>query len=154
MGRAATFSILGGLTLVGAAAGLHLGRSAVSDIDPVYYGDIDDPRFQSELVPNRSGKSAPPSSSPAELTPVAITSCIGCRAYPEEYRPQRDADIDAQLNDLPASLGYDAVQAAADTVPVAEAPDPEREAVIRYASWPVETVPVAEVAPEDAGISQ
>jgi hypothetical protein len=137
MGRAATFSIVAGLSLVGAAAGLHLGRATVSGIDPIFFGETDDPRFHSELVPNRPSTDEAPLSSPEDYAAVPITGCVGCRSFPEEYRPSRDPIVDAEINDYPASVAY----AAADYAePVGEpAPDPEREAVVRYASWAVET---------------
>lgn len=136
MGHAATLSVLGGLALAGAVAGVGLGRSAVADINPLYYGDAED-SFHSDLVAN------PPlrigGDTAALRAEPAIVSCIGCRDYPEEYRPGRDAAIVALDTGWPSAKEIAAPALVEETLAAEERADPEREAVVRYASYPVET---------------
>lgn len=71
--------ILGGLALIGTAAGVSLGHSAVSEINPVYYSAAPD-RFHGDLTPPRPDWTAPqPALSGA--SPEGLGSgCFGCSA--------------------------------------------------------------------------
>ncbi|HEY0148579.1 MAG TPA: hypothetical protein VGB70_06200 [Allosphingosinicella sp.] len=134
-GMTRALPLLGGLALVGTAVGVSLGHSAVSEINPLYFAEAP-ARFHSELVPNQPNWSAPA----APLTVAAIsaeglgTGCFGC------------APARAEVYAAPAVVTYtdswiaDARAAAApvEAAPVeAIAPDPERERVVRYATYPV-----------------
>jgi hypothetical protein len=133
MAVSTTLPILAGLSLLGSALGVHLGRSAVAEIAPVSA----EPKtaFHSDLVPNRSRRGAQPLAAPSE---VAITSCVGCRTYPEEYRPVHDPAVDGYEDGWAASASYSPAPAYEEAAVPAEAPaDPEREAIVRYASYQV-----------------
>ncbi len=137
MAHSTTLPILAGLTMLGAVAGVQLGRSAVADIDPIHYGEPDT-KFHADLVPYRSaGQDG--ATLLAAREDVPITSCIGCRAFPEEYRPIHDPAVDGLEDGWSASAGLAAAPAPVEAEPAAPAaaPDPEREAVTRYASYPI-----------------
>lgn len=89
-----TLSLMGLLSLVGAGAGVYLGKSAVGEIDPVYFSSPErGSRWHADLSPYRSSVAAPElSGSPGMV--YASGSCIGCTTYPEEYYPVHDASID------------------------------------------------------------
>ncbi|HEY7808771.1 MAG TPA: hypothetical protein VIA98_00145 [Allosphingosinicella sp.] len=127
--------LLGGLALIGTAAGVSLGQSAVSEINPLYFGEAP-ARFHSDLAANRPNWDAEPATLTVAAPPAEGlgTGCFGCA-------PGRPGYYAA-----PAVVTYtqswtaDAEAAAAplEAPPVQEiAPDPERERVIRYASYPV-----------------
>jgi hypothetical protein len=95
MARAVDLSILGTLALVGAGTGLHLGRSAIAEINPVHFSSAEGAStFHGDLVPNRSWDSAP--SIPSEQADALAlgSGCIGCRTYPVDYRPVPDPAIE------------------------------------------------------------
>jgi hypothetical protein len=153
-----TLPLLSVLALAGTAAGVSLGHSAVSEINPLYFGSGPD-RFHADLAPQRPNWDAP---QPASY-PVASQSdglgdgCFGCG-------PLSGGRIDAYA--APAVVTYTdswvaeaeraAAPAPAEAVFAAEAaPDPERERVIRYASYRVSADEVdaaseQEPAPEPA----
>jgi hypothetical protein len=95
MARAVDLSILGALTLIGAGTGLHLGWSAIAEINPVHFSSAEGASaFHGDLVPNRSWDSAP-SMGPERADALALGSgCIGCRTYPVDYRPVPDPAIE------------------------------------------------------------
>jgi hypothetical protein len=130
---AKTIPILGGLALVGTAAGVSLGHSAASEINPVYFSAEPD-RFHGDLTPQRPDWATPQPALSAVSAEGLGTGCLGCSARPAEYYA------------APAVVTYtagwqaDAQRASApiEAAIVEEAaPDPERERVVRYASYPV-----------------
>lgn len=96
MARARDLPILGGLALIGAGAGLHLGWSAIGEINPVYFSRAHPASsFHGDLGPNRSYDSGPQMPSIEQAgTRAPGTGCVGCRPYPEEYRPVPDPAIE------------------------------------------------------------
>src|SRR5688572_17930437 len=91
-----TLPAVAGLALLGSGAGIWLGNSAISEINPVYYSEAED-RFHADLAPYRS-----PDWAQVQVTEYQdaglITGlgggCIGCRAWPEEYAPRADPAFD------------------------------------------------------------
>jgi hypothetical protein len=123
--------MLAGLALVGTAAGVSLGHSAVSEINPLYYSEAPT-RFHGDGVPLRPDWTEPQLASAAAPVQGLGSGCFGCGEEPAAYA-------------APAVVTYtdswraDAERAAAPVAPhyVEDAPDPERERVVRYSSYPI-----------------
>jgi hypothetical protein len=134
-----TLPIIAGLAILGAAVGVNLGRSAVAEINPAYFGDSDD-SFHSDLVPYRSPDWAQVQAAEyhAAQQPVVVgdlgSGCIGCRDYPVEYVPQHDPAVDGYQDGYAASAPQPAQIVIVETP---AAPDPARERIQAYASYPV-----------------
>ena len=139
--------MIGALALVGTAAGVTLGRSAVSEINPVYYSAAPD-RFHADQAPQRPDWTAPPPALSAVSADGLGSGCFGCSARGAEY-PAAPAVVT-----YTDSWQADAQRAAAPIEPVLveqAAPDPERERILRYASYPVTEAQAqpAAAAPEE-----
>lgn len=135
--RAKTVSIVGGLAVLGSASGLYLGQAAIGEISPAFFSEREASAFYADMSANRP--SAAPNSALASLgSDVSITSCTGCRAFPEDYRPLRDASIEAELTGWSAPETY-APELTAEEAPAAAEPDLEREAIARYSTYAVAT---------------
>jgi hypothetical protein len=151
-----TLPVMAGLSILGAALGITLGKSAVAEINPAYFNEAEDD-FHADLVPYRGPDSAQvhPVGYLAAQQPVIVgelgSGCIGCRTYPVEYIPQHDPAVDRYVEGgtltAPEPTYVDGVATAA-------APDPDRERIVRYASYPVSSeekpVEVAEAPIEEA----
>lgn len=140
MAHATTFSTLAALALVGAGTGVHLGRSAISQINPLYYSPLNTTKSYAALTPHRSVEGTSSAARLAAIEDAAALGdgCVGCATYPEEYFPQRDGLEDgysasawSSRNEEPAAVEYAAYQEAP------AAPDPAREDIERYSSYPV-----------------
>jgi hypothetical protein len=142
MAHPLTVPVLAVLAVAGSATGLYLGKAAVAEINPIYYSERPD-TFHGDLVPYRPQAATEVAVyragqlTPAELSQALGTGCIGCRTYPEEYRPQQDPAVEPyRSQETPAAAP--AVQLA---VYDPEAERPAREAdfasVERYASYQV-----------------
>ena len=135
-----TLPIMAGLAILGAAAGVNLGRSAVSEINPAYFSDPED-SFHADLVPYRSPDWAQVQAAEyrAAQQPVLVgdlgSGCIGCRDYPVEYVPRHDAAVDGYQDGYSASAS--AVQPAQIVIVETPAADPARERIQLYSSYPV-----------------
>ena len=133
-----TLPVLAGLSILGAALGINLGRSAISEINPAYFSDPDE-SFHSDLVPYRSPDWAQVQAAEyrAAQQPVLVgdlgSGCIGCRDYPVEYVPRHDPAVDGYQDDYAASAPAPAQVVVVET----PAPDPARERIQAYASYPV-----------------
>lgn len=154
-----TLPVMAGLSILGAALGITLGKSAVAEINPVYFNEAED-EFHADLVPYRSPDWAQVHQAEyrSAQQPVIVGElgggCIGCRVYPVEYVPVHDPAVDIG----PHGEG-ELLRAPEPTVVMASqttAPDPARERIQRYASYavsseerPAEAVAVAEAAPEE-----
>lgn len=147
MPHSLTWPIVAGLSLVGAASGVYLGQSAVSEIDPAYFRQPE-ARFHADLVPNRSpdwAKVQVGEYQQAALVTGLGDGCIGCRAYPVDYIPVHDPAVDGYQDGWSASAPQSAP--AVEEAPEEPAPDLEREQVVRYASYPI-TQPADEAEAE------
>jgi hypothetical protein len=135
-----TLPIIAGLSILGASLGVTLGRSAISEINPAYFSDPED-SFHSDLVPYRSPDWAQVQAAEyhAAQQPVTVGDlgggCIGCRDYPIETVPRHDPAVDGYQDGYAASAPQPA-QVVIVEIPVA-APDPARERIQAYASYPV-----------------
>lgn len=97
MARALKLLPVAALALLGAGAGVHLGWSAIGEINPVHFASSDGGgRFHADLAPNRSFDSPPSLLTPEQADSLAFgSSCVGCRTYPEEYHPAPDPAVEA-----------------------------------------------------------
>lgn len=133
-----TLPIMAGLSILGAALGVNLGRSAIAEINPSYFSDPED-GFHSDLVPYRSPDWAQVQAAEyrAAQQPVAVgdlgSGCIGCRDYPVEYVPRHDPAVDGYQDGYAASAAQPAQIVIVETTPH----DPARERIQAYASYPV-----------------
>jgi hypothetical protein len=147
-----TLPIMAGLAILGAAAGVNLGRSAVAEINPAYFSDPED-SFHSDLVPYRSPDWAQVQAAEyhAAQQPVVVGDlgggCVGCRDYPVEYVPQHDPAVDGYQDGYAASAPQPAQIVIVETP---AAPDPARERIQAYASYPVSSDEKPAEAPEAA----
>jgi hypothetical protein len=147
-----TLAVVGALTLVGAGVGTWAGRAAIAEINPAYFNRSDD-SFHADRVPYRSPGWAETDTGVREDVQLAHglgNGCLTCGA----------PEMAAAAPVMPAVYGEQWVQdASAAAEPAAilfvEAePDPERERVQRYASYPVsaeeaEAARQPEPAPEE-----
>ena len=159
---------IAGLSIMGAACGIWLGKSAVSEINPVYYQEPET-RFHADLVPYRSPDWAKVQA--VELQQAGMGEdygrfCLGCIDYPEEVRFARTREPDGWNDGWSASASYEEPEvhtASTGTVPV-ERSDPEWQRVQLYANArvsadepeqapaaPVET-PADAIEPEPSGL--
>ena len=149
-----TWPAIAGLAIVGAAGGVTLGRSAVAEINPSYFGQAESD-FYSDLVPNRT----PPGGADwnavqqAEYANAGVaqglgTGCIRCREYPVEYVPVPDPSVAYMSDGWQSGLRTeDYAEAAEDEPAYAEAaPDPRLVQVQRYSTYRVRS-DEAEAAP-------
>ncbi|MET1112850.1 MAG: hypothetical protein ABWX67_15125 [Allosphingosinicella sp.] len=133
-----TLPVMAGLSILGAALGVTLGKSAVAEINPAYFNEAEDD-FHADLVPYRSPDWAQVQQTEyrSAQQPVIVgelgSGCIGCRAYPVEYVPRHDPAVDYYADgELLRAPEPTVVTAAQPT-----APDPARERIQAYASYPV-----------------
>lgn len=133
MPRSMTLPILAGLSILGAAGGVALGRSAIAEIDPAYFAGAPT-RFHADQVPNRPDWAQVQVAEFHGQAPEAGlgTGCFGCSASPVVYAaPAVTTYGDSWLAEAEAAA------APAEEVFAPAAPDPDRERLIRYASYPV-----------------
>src|SRR5687768_17027176 len=91
-----TISTVTALALTGAGLGLYLGKSAIAEINPAYFGGAySESRFHADLVPNRPNFDAQQARlQDASLVSGYGTGCVGCLTYPEEYFPNPEPAIE------------------------------------------------------------
>jgi hypothetical protein len=134
-----TLPVLAGLSILGAALGINLGRSAISEINPAYFNEPEE-SFHADLSPYRSPEWAQAEAAryqPAQQ-PVVVgelgSGCIGCRDYPVEYYPKHDPAVDGYQDGSAASAPQPAQVVIVETP---AAPDPARDRIQLYSSYPV-----------------
>lgn len=133
-----TLTTLGILSVAGAALGIHLGNTSVSEINPIYFKEPST-RFHSDLSPYRSQAEASSVAWADAGTRTELgTGCIGCRTYPEEYFPQRDPMVDQLVEGAPeeqAAVSHAVAEAMPDTDLLERQADLER--LQRYARFSI-----------------
>jgi hypothetical protein len=133
-----TLPVMAGLSILGAALGITLGKSAIAEINPAYFSEAEDD-FHADLVPYRSPDWAQVHQAQyqASQQPVIVgelgSGCVGCRDYPVAYVPSHDPAVDLYADGGEAS----APQPAQIVVVETPAPDPARERIQLYSSYPV-----------------
>lgn len=146
MNNRVALPLLGAIAILGGTSGVLLGKSAVGEINPFYYTPRAE-RFHADL-----GVAPPRFDAPPALTAPALVAnrggCIGCRTWPEEYRPARARAPEVAIASMVEPA---AIESPAE--PVAETA-PETAEILRYASYPVEAVePLEAATPETAPAS-
>jgi hypothetical protein len=137
MNKSSKLSSIGGLIVAGAALGLYLGSSAISEINPAYYSTpFAASSFHTDLVPNPGDRdSAQALPELAEVVTDVRASCVSCSLAPDEYA----------LINYPSADNYGSYAAAPAEAVVAEADEyvsqglSPREAsdIARYAHYRV-----------------
>jgi hypothetical protein len=141
-----TLSALGALSIAGAALGWQLGHASVAEINPAYFKERET-TFHAALAANAPQSWDQVQSQEYAQAEAPITSCIGCvngplPDYPVAYAPGRDPYIEtAAVTRWPAQARQArAATEAQEQVAAAEPeskPDPARERIVRYGSYPV-----------------
>jgi hypothetical protein len=143
-----TLSALGALSIAGAALGWQLGHASVAEINPAYFKERET-TFHAALAANAPQSWDQVQRQEYSQVEVPITSCIGCAHgplpdYPVTYVPGRDPYIEtAAVTRWPAQarqgrVAPEAQEQAAAAEPEQEAkPDPARERIVRFGSYPV-----------------
>jgi hypothetical protein len=151
MPHALTWPVLAGLSIVGAAAGLQLGRSTIAEVNPAYFQAHEGSAFFADLAPNKPRERADWSQvtaseyqqqAAAAAPPAAAGGCVGCATWPVDPRPVRDPAIDRTLRQAWRETHAPAPRPDVRYVETivyetAPAPDPMRERVRRYSTYPV-----------------
>ena len=138
MPASTTLPVVAGLSILGAALGISLGKSAIAEINPAYFSDPEE-SFHSDLVPYRSPDWAQVHAAEyrAAQQPVLVgdlgSGCIGCRDYPVEYAPVHDPAVDGYADGYAASVPPPAQVIVVET----PAPDSARERIQAYSTYPV-----------------
>ena len=137
MNKSSKLSSIGGLIVAGAALGLYLGSSAISEINPAYYSTpFAASSFHSDLVPNPGDRdSAQPLPELTEVLTDVRATCVSCSLAPDEYAliNYPSADIHGSYAAAPA----EAVVAEADEY-VSQGLSPrEARDIARYAHYRV-----------------
>ena len=144
---------VGGLSILAAATGVWLGKSAVAEINPVYYDEAET-RFHADLAPNRS-----PDWAQVQVTEYVQAGladyggyCLGCIDYPEEYAPAARREPEGVEDGWAASAEYFVEQEEVQPAVIETARNPEWERVERYASYPVTAEDRAEDEADEAAL--
>ena len=135
--------------VLGSSLGVYLGRSAIAEINPIYYSERQT-RFHADLVPYRSFEAAPQVLT-AKETEVALGSgCIGCRADTAAAYPIYEASAGKYQSGY-ASSSEPVEVAAYDAEPSADLQQRQAELsrIERYASYPVSHEEAASAPIED-----
>jgi hypothetical protein len=118
------------LSLLGAAAGVHLGRSSIAEIDPIYFSSPASTRFFSDLSAQGYREDAPDANDPAafwtaELDVVGPPACFGCdtRTYFERAPIYAEAGSETSF-----ASDFNSAEAVAPAPPID---------LDRYTSFPV-----------------
>jgi hypothetical protein len=135
-----TLPVMAGLSILGAALGITLGKSAIAEINPAYFNEAED-EFHADLVPNRGSDWAQVQQAEYRVAqqPVIVgglgTGCVGCADYPVAYVPRHDPAVDiyadGELLRAPEPTNAAVVEVAA------AAPDPGRERIQLYSTYRV-----------------
>ena len=150
MPHSMTLPLVAGLAVIGAATGVSLGRSAIAEINPAYFGDPET-AFHADLSPYRGPDWAQVQAAEyqQQASPEGLgTGCVGCTRMAAVYLPDPVGWSDGQEDGRAASAAYaDAAPPPAEVAPR----DPELERIERYASYRVaEEVPAQEEAEGEA----
>lgn len=139
MDRKTTLPVMAGLAILGTAAGVQLGQSAIAEINPAHFSEAE-PRFHADLVPHARGGWA--QVQVTEFHQAAAgdgygPGCVRCPEFPIEYVPEPHPAFDGFEDDWSASAAVaEPIEAAFVKAPHPDI-DPDRERLERYASFPV-----------------
>jgi hypothetical protein len=158
--------LIAGLSLAGAAVGVQLGHSAISEIDPSLFSEPEE-SFHAGLASYQSPDWAQVQQSEyaqpeVVAQPEVPPACVGCVTWPIELGPQPSAAALREYRAASEPSGR-VRYAETETVPsvvVDDVPEAARERIARYSSYkvssddePAEAArPPAEASTEPAGL--
>lgn len=151
-----TILIAAGLSIAGAAAGVHLGRSTVGEINPAYFQDPEVP-FYSDLVPGTHERAdwaqvqAQEYQAAAQAPPPP--TCVNC-TWPVAPSPAQNVVVASYDQPRAATrVVRERAEAPVEIVVVEQPADPDRARVDRYSRYQVDRNgdPAVEVDEGDAG---
>lgn len=139
MAHPMTLPALAGLSIVGMALGVHLGRSAVAEINPAYFTEPEVP-FHADMVPGGA-----PDWAQVQVTEYQRTGlveglgngCVGCRDYPIDYVPESDPAVDGANDGYEDGWSASSGEAVQAVMVEESEPDPDRERIERYSGYPI-----------------
>lgn len=147
-----TLPVAATLAIGGTGLGVFLGQTAVAEIDPVYFSSPSSgSRFHADLSPNPGSRDWSNRPLP-EVQQASFHDCVGCRTYPEEYRPTTDPDFEAYVASYAMAepeMIIDDVDREIAAMTRHAAIDAEFETVARYTDYPVD----AEAEREQAALA-
>lgn len=147
-----TLPVAATLAIGGTGLGVFLGQSAVAEIDPVYFSSPPSgSRFHADLSPNPGTRDWSNQSLP-DARQVSFYDCVGCRTYPEEYRPTTDPEFEAYVASYAMAepdVIIDDVDREIAAMTRRAAIEAEFETVARYTDYPV----AADAEREDAALA-
>jgi hypothetical protein len=148
--------LIAGLSLAGAAVGVQLGHSAISEIDPTLFSEPEE-SFHAALTPYQSPnwaqvQQAEYAQPEVVAQPEVPPSCIGCVTWPIELGTPPSAAVAPAYR----AAGHEryAETETAPSVVVDDVSDATRERIARYSSYKVSSDDEpAEAAPPPADAS-
>jgi hypothetical protein len=93
MAKSTKLSAIGGIAVAGAALGLYLGSSAISEINPAYYSTPSSrSSFHADLIPNQGDRSGAQPLTEAAVAEIGLDArCVGCGVYPDDFAPDHNS---------------------------------------------------------------
>lgn len=126
------------VAVAGIGLGLGLGQSAISEINPAYFGShYSEARFHADLVPGGANYGNAPQLRDATLEYGLGSGCVGCRTYPEEYYPIHDPAVDTYADDTSAVADRIVQDADRDLAQIEG--QVKQASLERYAHYQIET---------------
>jgi hypothetical protein len=137
MANSSKLSSIGGLAIAGAALGLYLGSSAISEINPAYYSTpFSASTFHTDLVPNSGARDvARPLPDLAQAPTDLGSSCVSCSLSPDEYALVNYPSLHSYASSHPVAPGV--VLAEAEEYVSQGLSSDEARNIERYAHFPV-----------------
>ena len=149
-----TLVVAAGLSMVGAAIGLSLGRATLDEINPANFKEPDTP-FYADLAPNRPRADWAQVQAQEYQAASQATAAPGCAGCTWPMVPAAAQDPAVVRADPPriAAVPQERVEAPVRIVIVDPPPEPDWRRVERYARYPVERnrEPVAYEGDGDGG---
>jgi hypothetical protein len=148
MAKLSKLSSIGGLAVAGAALGLYLGSSAVSEINPAYYSTpFSASSFHADLVPNPGAPDiVRPLPELAQAPSDLGSSCVSCSLSPDEYALVNYPSLDSYASSRPVAAGLvlaEAEEYVGQGLSPSDARDIERYAHFRVSDEEGSSVAVA-----------
>jgi hypothetical protein len=135
MAHAGTYAAVTAVSIAGAVAGVHLGRDAISEINPIYYQTSPSTRFFSDLSPNAPGSVTWSNEVPTDYwaNDVTVSGGSSCPECSTKFTGDRLGEVGPEIAPTAADLAYgdgERAEAASDgRVPRANSPATGEEAL-------------------------
>lgn len=127
------------IALVGTGLGVHLGKEAISEINPLYFTMPEGTKTYAALTPQGTRYDQAPPLRPASEAVGLGDGCVGCRSLADDFEasPQPNEALYAQRRwDMPVAEPEPALEQLPQ---VAQAPSEEQMLIRTYSSYPVTT---------------